>query len=351
LRGTLEAQNRFLAINLVQVPLGILNYLIPMIISERDPNISLIVNYLIGIRITSWLVFLIIVGRLFPGGLKAPRFRATQLRELLSFGGWITASNIFTPLMGYADRLLVGSMLTTAAVAYYSTPYEMVLKLWIIPNAIISALFPTLASLGNDRKEKLNELLSGGAKLVFFVMFPIGFLLSTFSQEVLTLWLDATFARESWRILWWFGMAIIINSVGFAPSAFLQSRDRPDIPAKLVMIALPIYITVLLILLNNVGVEGAAITWLMRTSIEVTLLFYFSFKVMGRKISLRPRHIFLVILPFGVFFTAVSLKILSLKIGFSLLVTVGFVLISWRQMLNQRERDWIVSLAAMKGRK
>jgi O-antigen/teichoic acid export membrane protein len=348
LRGTLESQGHFLSINLVQIPLGILNYLVPMIISEREPNLGLIVDYLIGARIASWFVFAIIVWRLFPGGLAAPRFRINQLRELLSFGGWITVSNIVTPLMGYADRLLVGSMLTTAAVAYYSTPYEMITKLWIIPGAIIGALFPALASLDHDQKEKLNDLLLGGAKVVFFIMFPLGFLLSTFSQEILALWLGEAFASASWKILWWFSLAIIINSVGFAPSAFLQSRGRPDIPAKLVAIGLPIYITVLLVLLNNVGIEGAAITWFLRTVIEVTFLFYYSFKIVDRNFSITSRYAFLAVLPIGAFITAVSLQTFSMKMGFFLFVTAGFVLMSWKQMFNERERNWIRSLVQIK---
>lgn len=348
LKGTLEARSSFLPISLVQIPLGILNYLGPMLISADQPNLSMVVEFLIAVRICSWLVLAVIVWRLFPGGLVAPKYRLAKLKELLSFGGWITVSNIVGPLIGYADRLLVGTMISTAAVAYYSTPYEMIMKLWIIPAAISGVLFPTMASLADDQKEKLNDLLVGGAKVMFFLMFPIGFVLSTFSNEILTLWLGKAFAGESWKILWWFGLAIVINTIGFIPSAFLQSRNRPDIPARLLLIQLPFYFTLLLVLLNNVGVEGAAITWFLRMIVDVGLLFYFSFRQLGKSFTFNMRWAFLAVMPLGAFITAVSLHSLQMKIGFFLFVTTGFILVCWLQLLNDRERTWIRSLVQVK---
>ena len=54
------------------------------------------------------------------------------VRELLSFGSWVTISNIVGPLMIYFDRFVIGALLTMTAVAYYTTPFDVVTRFTII---------------------------------------------------------------------------------------------------------------------------------------------------------------------------------------------------------------------------
>ena len=77
------------------------------------------------------------------------------LRPLLSMGGWLSVSNIISPLMNYVDRFVLGIMVSAAAVAYYATPQELILRIGIIPSALTAALFPLFAAsaavLDSDR--------------------------------------------------------------------------------------------------------------------------------------------------------------------------------------------------------
>jgi len=343
LKGVLEARGSFLSINLVQIPLGILNYLIPAVISHNQPNLALIVDSLILIRIASWLFLVVMVFTMFPGGLDRPKFSVKKLRELLSFGGWITLVNAISPLIGYADRFIVGALISAAAVAYYSTPYEMVMKLWIIPSSICAVLFPAFSAMEKTDYQRQNNLLIAGAKLMLFIMFPIGFMLSIFSHEVLSLWLGHNFSTQSWEILWWLGFAIVINSVGFVPSAFLQSRGRPDLPARILLVELPFYLALLFVMLDQFGVKGAAMAWFIRTVVDVSLLFYFSFRQLNRNLIVNFKMM-TVLLSFGAFFGVSAVDYFKIKMVASVLVTVVFVLVFWMALLNSSERAWIKAL-------
>ena len=71
----------------------------------------------------------------------------SSIKGILNFGGWLTLSNIISPIMNYMDRFLVGSLLSVTSVAYYTTPYDTLMKLQIFPVSIMSVLFPRVSGL------------------------------------------------------------------------------------------------------------------------------------------------------------------------------------------------------------
>ncbi len=58
----------------------------------------------------------------------------------------MTVTNVVGPVMVTMDRFLIGAMISITAVAYYTTPYEMVTKLWLIPAAMVGVMFPAFST-------------------------------------------------------------------------------------------------------------------------------------------------------------------------------------------------------------
>ena len=78
------------------------------------------------------------------------------IRELLSFGGWITVSSVIGPLLASFDRFVIGVVLGASAVTHYVLPFNLVGHIWILPQSLSSALFPQFAALGaGDRSDRL----------------------------------------------------------------------------------------------------------------------------------------------------------------------------------------------------
>lgn len=73
---------------------------------------------------------------------------------LIRYGGWITISNIISPVMSYFDRFIVSYLSGAHVVAFYSAPAEAVSRLSIIPAALSRAVFPKLSSAKNDNEKK-----------------------------------------------------------------------------------------------------------------------------------------------------------------------------------------------------
>jgi len=152
LRGVLEAKQRFGAINLVSVGIGSFMYLGPALALSVSNRLPVIVGVLVVVRLLVFLAHLFLCLRILPALRRFVVVNREMMRPLLHFGGWLTVSNILSPLMDKLDRFLIGSLISVSAVAYYVTPYEVVTKFWIIPSAIAAVMFPAFSmSFAEDR--------------------------------------------------------------------------------------------------------------------------------------------------------------------------------------------------------
>ena len=73
-------------------------------------------------------------------------------------------------------------------------------------------------------------------------MFPIVLLTAAFAPEALHLWLGDAFAQNGSSVLRWLAAGIFANCLAQLPYVLLQSAGRPDIPAKLQLVELPLYV-------------------------------------------------------------------------------------------------------------
>src|SRR5207253_2345924 len=108
---------------------------------------------------------------------------------------------------------------------------------------------------------------------------------AVFSKHMLRLWVGATFAEESFRVMQFLVVGALINGVAYIPFTLVQGARRPDIAAKLHLLELPLYLVAAFLLINRYGIEGAAASWLLRATIDACLLLYFAYRLLTRIIS------------------------------------------------------------------
>ncbi|MFD2021282.1 oligosaccharide flippase family protein [Pseudocitrobacter faecalis] len=82
------------------------------------------------------------------------KFHKYVFIRLIKYGGWITVSNIISPVMSYFDRFIVSHISGAHIVAFYSAPAEAVSRLSIIPAALSRAVFPKLSFAPNETEKK-----------------------------------------------------------------------------------------------------------------------------------------------------------------------------------------------------
>jgi O-antigen/teichoic acid export membrane protein len=345
IRGVLEAHQRFDLVNAVRIPMGMLNYIGPLIVLSFSRSLVGVVVVLVLARIVSCMIHSLLCVKVVPALLEGIAFRRRAIRPLLVFGSWMTVTNIIGPLMVYMDRFLIGALLSIAAVAYYATPYEIVTRLWIIPWALVNVLFPAFAATFVADRTRTTILFERGVKCIFLVMFPIVLLVVVFANEGLELWIGEKFAHNSTGVLQWLSVGVFINSLAKIAFALVQGLGRPDITAKLHLGELMLYLPALWWLTQSYGIEGAAIIWTVRVMLDAILLFAVALHYLPSLALFVRRMAFVASAGLLAFAAGSVLTGVPIKLIYSSLVLAAFCLISWFAILGPEERgkarEWL----------
>jgi O-antigen/teichoic acid export membrane protein len=204
-----------------------------------------------------------------------------SVNKLLKFGTWMTLSNLVGPLMVMMDRFIVANISGTFNIAFYTVPQDFVIRLLIIPAAISTALFPRFTLLNAssiDHKSEYRSFYRKGLWLNTILMGIVCILLFLFAQPLLSFWIDEKFALNATQVSRILIVGVFFNSIAHIPLASLQSKGGVKITALLHCVELVLYIPVLWYFVQKWGVEGAAITWTLRTCLDLILLIIFDIK-------------------------------------------------------------------------
>lgn len=269
-RGLLEGQHKFLELNVLQAIQGILNFAIPLAISFYSPQLT---GTVVGLSLLRYL-FCVIHGALsiqtFPSIRKISTVPLRESLNLIKEGGWYTISNIVGPLMVYFDRFFLAMLFPASQIAYYTTPFEIVNRMLIIPSSLTRTLFPTFAT--TQKGVEANQLYVRSIKTMFLIMMSIALVTSLLARIGFSLWLGDNFAKNSTDLFIVLVFGVAINAVAWIPFTLIQGFNRPDLTAKLHLIELPIYIGFLVFLTSRLGLIGAAYAWSGRNLIDLLCL-------------------------------------------------------------------------------
>lgn len=285
-RGVLEARHAFGIVNLIRLPMGFFTFLGPAAaVWLVEPRLDLIAWVLAIGRVIGFLVHAWYAVRCLPEKYRMLVASRAWIRPLCVSGGWLTVSNIISPLMGYVDRFMIGALVSAAAIAYYATPNEIVTKLWIIPGALTAVLFPTFAAQITRGNGEAQGLFKKGLLWLFLAMVPVVLVLILFADEILRLWINEEFASQSATILRILAAGILINSLAHIPFTLIQSSGNSRLTAMIHLCEFPLFMLALWWLTIQYGVVGAALAWLLRMIVDTALMFRYAIPVVGLHVS------------------------------------------------------------------
>jgi len=95
----------------------------------------------------------------------------------------------------------------------------------------------------------------------------------------LTFWLDDPgFAEASYQVAQLFVIGVFFNSLAQPSFNLIQAAGRPDLTAKLHLLELPFYLSYLWYFVDQLGILGAAIAWVIRVFLSSVILFILAHK-------------------------------------------------------------------------
>ncbi|MGR2767998.1 flippase [Photobacterium ganghwense] len=205
--------------------------------------------------------------------VKSRLFVSSKLKELFQFGGWLTLTNIISPIMSSMDRFFLSSIAGAEKVALYTAPAEITNKLLIIPGVISKTAFPRLVRAHDPQfKMKLKLLISLIATIVAIPVFIL-------SGDILFYWLGSGYESSSLtlKILL---IGLFFNAITQVPYTSIQAAGYSKAASVVHLIELLPYLLSLYFLVDMFSYNGAAIAWSMRMIIDFLIFSFLERKLL-----------------------------------------------------------------------
>lgn len=341
IKSILHAEQRFDLVNFVQIPAGILNFVLPLAAITYFQTLTSVAFVLCFIQIMAFCSYRYFAIKTLQGLNQKWAIDLSKMKKIAGFGGWMSLSYLVAPIMIYGDRFFIGGLMAISAVTFYTIPFDLITKLSIITAAFAITLFPNFSNAYKTDLEKAKELYLKGLKYSFIILFPIILIVLVFAKEGFTLWLGGEFAKRSTRVMQWLAVGVFINSLAQVGINLIIGMGRPDLSAKAHLCETPIYIALLWFFIRDKGIEGAAMAWFLRVAIDAIIIFIMADTLI--KVNVRSIQKYVLVL-----FSALIVMIISVvlveakgKIIFLIISLSAFSYVAIKAFLNKEEHLWL----------
>ena len=337
-RGILEATQDFARVNALRVPLALLTFLGPLAVLPWSATLPATVGVLALGRAILWWAHVVQCRRAFPPVRRVVAPDRAMVRPLLAVGGWMTVSNIVSPLMYSLDRFAVSAVLSIVAVTYYATAYEAVTRLWIVTSVLLPVLFPALALAVQRDRAHAAQLLDRGGRAGLFAVFPAALAIIAFAPEWLGVWLGADFARHAAPLAQGLAVAVFVNIAGQVAYTLLQATGRADLTGKLHLVELVPYLGALWALLHGLGTVGVVVAWGARVAFDTAVLLWLGGRVVPETRPVLRRLALMTLVGAPALLVPAWLPTRGARTGYAIVVLVGFAVAVWTRLVAAEER-------------
>ena len=344
LRGLLEAHQHFGAATLLRLPYAVFSFLGPVLMLPYSTSVAAIVGLLVVARIATWAAHLLLALKRYPWLRSSPLGNLRPILPLVRMGGWMTVSNVVSPMMVYLDRFLVGALLSLTAVAYYATPYEIVTRLLFVPGAIVGVFFPAFAAAFATDRHMTAAVMDRAARAVIVFMLPAALVFTAFAREGLLVWMGPEYARASTRVVQLLAAGVFINSLGQVVFGLLQATGRADVTAKLHVAELPIYILMIYFFTTRLGLVGVALAWTLRIVLDTAILCWATAKWLPESRPAVTHVAGWTVAWTGTLGLIAMTDALSARVALACVVLLAFSAWAWRIALKPSERAAVLAM-------
>lgn len=278
LRGAMEGMGYFMPSNVNKLLLGFSMFTTPAIsIVLHGPSLWQITLYLVLIRLAI-VVFGFIQLR---HCLQVKNYVVTtskttatslqrQMRELMSYGVWVSVTGIISPLMMYGDRFFISALVGADKLSAYAIPQEGIIRLLIVPTAICGALMPLFSSI--LCRDELQKTYRESYQRMIKIMGALCGMAALTIYPVLSIWITPEFASKAYPIALIILVGAFINGIATVSYTFLHAIGKTKLTAEFHIAELLIYVTMIYVLTKQFGLMGAAVAWVLRVTIDLILL-------------------------------------------------------------------------------
>jgi O-antigen/teichoic acid export membrane protein len=194
--------------------------------------------------------------------------------EILHFAKWGWLQGVGGVLFGVADRMLVGSLLGAASLAYYSIASQLAMQVHAASAAGLSVIFPKVSrklesSDGFSLLRVTKLALAGNLLLSSF----LALVLILFGPQILRFWIGADSAGPTSQILLWLVAAYWVLALNVVPYYILLGMGRIRFVGLTVLAAGIVAVVAMYVAIIGVGLPGTPTGRVVYALLSLVLVF------------------------------------------------------------------------------
>lgn len=216
--------------------------------------IALLVWNIVVTAVTT-LTYFLAVRKLLPNFRPFVGFDRSDVRQIVFFSGWLVGYQIFGNFLLLFERAWVTRKFGLDAVSFYVVPMTLGIYVQNLVVSLLLALFPLASELQNDR-ERLLKLYKKSTKLTCAIVAFAALTLIVQSNTLLTLWIDADFARKSSGVLVLHTLTFATLAAGTVSWRMMEGIGRASYNFFVVSAMCVLTMVLFFVLTPQLGLEG-----------------------------------------------------------------------------------------------
>ncbi len=218
----------------------------------------IIINFLSSL--ISLILYISITKKYLKGVSIRMRFNPSTFKKLFQFGKYSLVVVFSATFYYQVDKLLIGSFLGAASVAFYVVPASIAAGIFSIIVSLMVVVFPLCSHLyATGEYDKLRELYLKASKYGFIVVVSIATPVIVLSTQIMSHWMGADYGPRSGAVLAILTISVIFNSLGIIPFFILDGVGMPGVNAKVSILSAVTNVCLCLLLIPRIGLWGAAL--------------------------------------------------------------------------------------------
>jgi len=181
-------------------------------------------------------------------------FNRRLLKDSTKYGLKAYFGNLTQFLNYRLDMLLVAAFLTPASVGFYSVAVGIAERLWMLPGAIATVLFPRISSL---KDKEANNLTPRIARHTFLIIFVLSLILALIARPLIKILFGSVFLPSVMPLMILLPGIIALGGCKIL-TADLAGRGKPQFGTYAAFVSLAVNIPLNLWLIPKWGISGAA---------------------------------------------------------------------------------------------
>ncbi len=183
-------------------------------------------------------------------------------RQLAVAGGFMYMHNLSSTFLAQLDRVIISSMVGSAALTYYAVPGSLTEKIQGTVTSLSGILFPlTSQMLEQGRHDELRQMYRRAMTVIMLLATALAASIAIFGNKILLYWVGPEIAAMSTPILHWLVPTYFLLAIFMPLTNFLGGLGKTKFLALSSLSMAALNIVLLFALLPRYGVLGAAVAY------------------------------------------------------------------------------------------